>query len=297
MIHRLATHAMGTRFELVLAGEAEAPLRAAGEEAVAVIQEWHARLSRFEPASQLSFINRTAADRPVPIDEDLMGLLQVCAAVHQVSGGAFDPTVAPAMDELARAARPAVVRGMSCVELDGPDCRVAFTRPGVALDLGGIAKGFALDRAEATLRACGVRAALLHGGTSSIAAIGAPHGAPGWGIAVPGGTEGLRLELRDVHLSVSAAAGRLFGNGSAHIMDPRGLGAVPMDRVAVVLGASGAECEAWSTALAVLGDRPPRMPAEMTSALLVNGTWRIEGAQAAAMRVEGPTPRSGVEAA
>jgi FAD:protein FMN transferase len=293
MMLRLATHAMGTRFELVLAGEDQPRLRAAGEEALAVVQEWHGRLNRFAKDSQLSFLNRTASERAVCVDEDLFELLSLCKRVWRVSGGSFDPTVAAAMDVLRGDAQDASKRctapGMHVVELDEQRRTVRFAMPGVALDLGGVAKGFALDKAAAVLRACGVSSALMHGGTSSIVAIGAPPDREGWVVVVESEGEPARVVLRDVHLSVSSPGGRTYGTMggvSGHILDPRDCLSVPLHRTAAVLGGSGAEVEAWSTALVVLGHRPEELHADSTTALHdpANG-WDFAGAQRAKFHI------------
>ena len=102
MLVRLALHAMGTRFELVLEGENDGPLteahlRAAGEEALEEVELLDARLSLFRRDSLLSHIQRNAATQPVGIDPDTFSLFELCADVCSASQGAFDPTVAPLM--------------------------------------------------------------------------------------------------------------------------------------------------------------------------------------------------------
>jgi FAD:protein FMN transferase len=114
------------------------------------------------------------------------------------------------------------------------------------------------------LRAHGVRSALLHGGTSSVAAIGAPPGSAGWRVAlarVPGAPQ---VVLRDSTLSVSWPAAQ--SGESGHIVDPR-TGRVAGSVIVGVVGASARLGDAWSTALAVLGNRPPAMPAELTTCI------------------------------
>jgi FAD:protein FMN transferase len=293
----LAAFAMATRFEFVLCapGMAEHDLRAVGEEALREVEEWHRRLNRFEKSSELSFINRTAAHRPVRIDADLFSLLSLCMDVHRWSQGAFDITVAPAMNAL-RAGLPVQPAHRSTanqvsqpITLDPLSRTVAFADEGVSLDLGGIAKGFALDRAAAILRDGGITAALLHGGTSSIVAIGRPPGRSGWGVAVHGsGSPGtgaddddrLVIDLRDQAMSVSAPRGRLFECGDqarGHIVDPR-TGASAEAGTVLVIGQSAAAADAWSTALSVAGATAHAMPMDMSSALhdQVSG-WTITG--------------------
>lgn len=234
---------MGTRFEVVLPGDDPGALRPAGEAALAEIEEWHRRLTRFAPDSQLSHIHRAAAEAPVAVDRDLYALFEDCAAVWRASTGAFDPSLGS---------------GMDAVELDDAQSTIRFTRPGVTLDLGGIAKGHALDHAARVLREAGLTSALLHGGTSSVLAIGRPPGEPGWKIALAGsGNPPTVVTLADQALGASSQFQR------QHVQDPRtGEPARGHARLAAVIGPSARLCDAWSTALLVLGGRPDSMPAE-----------------------------------
>jgi thiamine biosynthesis lipoprotein len=284
MLVRLALHAMGTRFELVLEGDddgpgAEAHLRAAGEEALAEVEQVDARLSLFRRDSLLSHIQRNAADQPVKVDPDTFALFELCAQVCEATGGAFDPTVAPLMRAYElhddKAMTPLVtleeareqVGWRGRVELLADPHRVAFSAPGTAIDLGAIAKGHALDLAIEVLREAGVTRALMHGGTSTVAAIGHPQGREGWPIALGPGPHAPRVLLRDDCLAVSAPGARSVqheGRRVDHVLDPRqGLpahGAL----VAATLSQKAAEADAWSTALLVNVD-PKGLPQHMES--------------------------------
>src|SRR5690606_14203039 len=156
---RLATHAMGTRFEVLLDGGPEPFLRAEGEEALREVDSWHTRLSAFQSESVVSLINREAADRPVRLDADTFELLRLCARAHAASAGASHPPAGalmrawgfhPGQATGVRAGEAPV--GMEHVALDERRHTVRFARPGLRLDLGAIAKGFALDRAAAIVR-------------------------------------------------------------------------------------------------------------------------------------------------
>jgi hypothetical protein len=96
---RLATHAMATRFELVLAAEGR-DARAAGEEALARIEACDARYSLFRRDSLVSRINREAVDRPVRLDEETYELLALCLELRDETRGAFDVSVGRRMREL-----------------------------------------------------------------------------------------------------------------------------------------------------------------------------------------------------
>lgn len=226
---------MGTRFELVLPADEAAGTRAIGEAALAEIEDCHRRLSRFDASSLLSHIMRAQPGRPTPLDRDTFALFGDALAVWRDSEGAFDVTVpAGAMDAL---------------ELDPEACAIQLTRPGVPLDLGGIAKGHALDLAARVLRQNGVASAFLHGGTSSALAIGTPPGAEGWRVDLAGGGS---VALADRALSVSAV-----WEGNPHpTVDPRTGRAIPGPRRAVVTGPRARLADAWSTAVLVHGVIP-----------------------------------------
>lgn len=288
MLLRLATHAMGTRFELVLAGEDPVGLRAAGEEALREVEDADQRLSLFRRDSLLAHINRTAAVAPVRLDPDTFELLAAVDRVARASDGAFDPTVAPLLRALGlhgeASAAPEVdattARGLvgwrESVSLDPGARTVRFARPGVTLDLGGIAKGHGLDLAAASLHESGVERALLHGGTSTVVALGAPPDQEAWQVRVGGGASAPLASLRDTCLSVSAPAGRVARRGDRevhHVLDPRTGASTSGADLAAVIGPSAQVADAWSTALLVA----PTLTPEDDLEVLVStheGSWR-----------------------
>ncbi len=218
---RLAVAAMGTRFELLVPDHA----RAEGEVALAFIEDAHQRYSRFAGDSWVSHVNRTAAHSPVRCDDNDWAMLTDAQAVWRASGGAFD-----------------ITRGHGdALMLDQTRRTVAFSRTGVSLDLGGIAKGHAIDGALQLLRESGVTTAFIHGGTSSGAGMGRA-----WQVAAGGGGRRV-IEVCDSAFSVSDAGSQ----AEAHIVDPRdGVGVVAA-RSVLVTGPSARLADAWSTALVV----------------------------------------------
>jgi len=258
MIVRLATHAMGTRFEFVLSGEDEMHLRAAGEGAIEIIEEWHGRLNYFAPDSLVSHINAHAADRTVRLDGETFELLKECETVWRSSGGAFDITVAPLMHAwgFREGRMDGECAGMGFVDLEPWARTIRFRRKGVRIDLGGIAKGHALDGAARLLREEGIECALLHGGTSSVIAIGAPPREiteiNGWRIQIGTGDTAHAVELRDTALGVSSPSGRMIdhdGKPRGHVMDPRKNAPAVDVKFAAVVCESARLADAWSTAL------------------------------------------------
>lgn len=232
---------MGTRFEMVLPGGERH--RAAGEAALEEILACHHRYNRFDEASLLRHILRAGVAGPVALDRDSLTLFQDVLAVWRDSGGAFDPT--------------APHGAMDAFDLDLDTISVRLARPLPSLDLGGIAKGHALDLAAKVLRAHGVTSAFLHGGTSSAVAIGAPAGDTGWAVAAPGGSE---VRLTDAALSVSA----VWEENPHPTLDPRSGQTLAGPRAACVVGPSARLADAWSTAALVLGSAPAGLPAGYT---------------------------------
>lgn len=281
-----ATMAMGTRFEIALPRwqASEARLQSVAEVVMDDIRHWHEVLSAFAPDSWLSHLHRAAAGRagPVRADRAVFDLLARCEAARVASGGCFDLAVGHLMarhglrssafevsaDQTVGdppAGPPADLPRERWITLD-PDRLTVSLAPGVRLDFGAVAKGFALDMARSTLADLGIASCLLHGGTSSVLALGSPtppgSAAPraaGWAVAL-GGPGGRRLLLHNASLSVSAPSGRTAGSAH-HIMDPR-LGR-PADRppaLAATIADSGLQAEIWSTVAIVSQGRHPATP-------------------------------------
>jgi thiamine biosynthesis lipoprotein len=149
----------------------------------------------------------------------LFYLLSRCAELTRKTVGAFDVTVGPLMRAWGFAGGPpnipqqselAAVRkavGMTNVELREEDFTVRFKQPGVEIDLGGYGKGFAIERAIGILKENGITNALLHGGTSSIFALGARPLEAGWKIGLSAPLSDYKkqktIELKNTGLSVS----------------------------------------------------------------------------------------------
>jgi FAD:protein FMN transferase len=248
---------MRTRFEIVLADDRDAAwLRAAGEEALEEISRVDAALSPFRRDSVLWQLH--AGRGPVRVDGALFALMARAGRLTEALDGAFDLTVGALSERLRRG--EAVEKGAlgrvgfaRQVRLDSVASTVTLA-PGARLDPGAIGKGHALERAAEVLREAGVKRALLHGGTSSVAALGR------WAVAVqhPLEPERLaRLELCDAALGVSALHGRTFvrdGVPVAHVLDPRTGEPVTHTLLAAAVTSSPTDADALSTALLVLGE-------------------------------------------
>ena len=131
--------------------------------------------SRYRPSAELARINRLAASGPVVTDPEVFQMLAVALEVSRRTGGSFDPTIGP-LSRLWREAADSAGRqkaseavGWQHVRLDREERSIFFERPGIELDLGAMAKGYAVDRALDVLRACALEG-LVDAGSSSMAA-------------------------------------------------------------------------------------------------------------------------------
>lgn len=283
---RLALPAMGTRFELVLAdNKSEHELRALGELALEIIQDWHDRLSIFDRGSLVSRINREAHERAVRIDRDMLDLLAACERYRAMTGGAFDIAVGSLMELLgfrdAAATGDVPSFGMDLVEVDAAAMTVRFAEPGVKLDFGAVAKGWAIDRALEALREAGVTSALLHGGTSTVGSIGTAPGGDPWRVRIEDDEHAPIALLADASLSVSAPSGRVNEAQEGHVLDPRTGKPSAGARLAAVIAVYSGETDALSTALVVLGARPGSISQDVVSILPAQGStpggWAVAG--------------------
>ncbi|MGB5102542.1 MAG: FAD:protein FMN transferase [Steroidobacteraceae bacterium] len=259
---------MGTRVAVEL--WAEDPALAARAMA-AVIAEMHRTdelMSTYKPASQLSRVNAEAHARPVVVDPEIVDIVAKSFEFSRLSDGAFDVTYAsvgylydyraharPTAEQVA-AALPGV--DYRQVEVDRERNTIRFLRKGVRIDLGGIAKGRAVDRGIETLRALGITNAMVNAGGDT-RLLGDRRGKP-WivGIRDPrnDGRMVTRLPLQDEAISTSGDYERYFEEDGVryhHILVP-GTGQSAREvRSATVIGADATLTDALSTTVFVLG--------------------------------------------
>jgi thiamine biosynthesis lipoprotein len=261
-------YVMGTVLEITIAAPTEAEANAAIEELFRLAAKLERVFTVFEPESPLRRLNRRAGGGPLFVDPEIAHILAESVAYWRLTGGIFDVTVGPLGDLWRLAARrnrpPGETELAASLALVGSDKilvgkggSVALERPGMSVNLGGIAKGYALDRMEEHLRARGISRAFVSFGQSSILAVGAPPDASGWQVLLRNAGEGFAgvATLRDQSLSVSASFGQwseIAGRRYGHLIDPRSGEAMTRAAQAAVLAPSGALAEALSKALLIL---------------------------------------------
>jgi FAD:protein FMN transferase len=274
---RLSRQAMACTFEIYINAGQYAHGTDAALAALDLVDRLEDQLSIYREHSEVSRLNRQAADGPVSVEPQLFELIKRAVDLHERTGGAFDVTAGrlssvwgftrrrgklPDPDEL-EAARSCV--GSQHLELDATSSRVRFRQPGLEINLGSIGKGYALDRCAQLLAAVGIDDVLLHGGSSSVLARGTrglAAGEPGWLVGVRNPLHPERrvgtLRLTDRALATSGSGTQFFvhqGRRYGHILDPRSGWPAEGVLTVSVLAPTAAEADALATALYVLGPR------------------------------------------
>ena len=288
--------AMGTEFCLYLQRPVtemqEAEERTLLQAVFAEVDRVEAIFSRFRASSEIARLNRLAAEGPVVTDPEVFSLLFEAKRLWEKSGGAFDVALGrlgrawgfadraphmPTREELTEAEAAA---GMALVALDPEWRTVEFLRPGVELDLGAFAKGYAVDCSLGVL--CGAGASgLLDAGHSSLAAVGEPF-ENNWKIEVRApvmqGAEGALLDAIPLGCRAMGSSGIMEQKFEAdvcvashprvvsHLFDPRRGRREERRRQMLqttVLAETAALADALSTALFVLGPEEGRAIAEI----------------------------------
>lgn len=259
---------MGTAIRVELWAEDE---RDAQSAITAVMDEMHRvdhAMSPHKPASELSRINRDAAREAVPLSEEMYRLIARAIEFSRFSDGAFDISFAsvgnlydyragtePTAEALARG-RAAI--GWRHLILDAKTRSLRFAREGMRIDLGGFAKGHAVDNGVAILAALGMSNAIVTAGGDS-RVLGDRRGRP-WTIAIrdPRRVDGIvaLLPLEDTAISTSGDYERCFerdGVRHHHLIDPRTGRSADTVRSVTILAPDGLTTEALSKTVFVLG--------------------------------------------
>ncbi|MGD0384067.1 MAG: FAD:protein FMN transferase [Thermoguttaceae bacterium] len=315
MMH-LSRRAMATQFEICFPGAVPAMTGGSDRdtqlalETLESLEGLEEQMSLFRPASEINRINLLAAQGPVEVEPGLFRLLCLAKDVWSQTEGALDITATPLWQAWGFATRKRVPgagavpseeqiadalsrTGFQFVELDGRRNTVRFSRPGIQLNLGGIGKGYALDRCAAKLIGGGMEHFLLHGGQSSILAHGSDMGQAAksrekngagsmshesvynkqessqrpdqiysdfWTIGIPhpwkAGKRIAEIKLRNRAIGTSSSQFQSFrhkGKLFGHIIDPRSGRPAEGLLSATVVAQSSALADALSTAFYVLG--------------------------------------------
>lgn len=273
-VHRVRT--MGTSAQVHIVHEDSLATVVPAGAAIRALQRVDSLMSNWTETSEVARINREAAQREVAVQPEVARVLSAALRIGRESGGAFDITVEPLVRAWGFLGGPKRVPAAAEVDsararmgpgqliADASGRRIRFAREGVRIDLGGIAKGRAVDCAADSLLARGVTRALVDV-SGNMRAMGAPAGATHWRIGVRDPRDRMpslgRLAMSDEAIATSgryeqfvAQDGRTYG----HILDPR-TGQPAEGLIAVtVVAATAMEADAWGTALFAMGPAEAR---------------------------------------
>ena len=285
---------MGTEFRILLYAPDEGRAGRAAASAFRRVAELDEMMSDYRSSSELMRLCERAGGGWVAISPELFYVLARAQTVAARTGGAFDVTAAPLVRLWRRARRrgelPSPERiaearaltGYRLLRLDAKRRRARLVKPGMRLDLGGIAKGYAADEALAVLQRHGITRALV-AASGDIRLGDAPPSAAGWRVGVAGldGANAPPLEtllLKNAAVSTSGDAAQAVTIGGvrySHVLDPR-TGVGLRDRRSVTVVARDAvTSDALDTAASVIGMREGlRLIAETpgAAALFVEGS-------------------------
>ena len=230
-------YAMHTRMEIVLPQLEEQMAQSVVRDVEQRVSKLERLMNRFDNASPLAMVNAVAATQAVELDGELFMALELCEVFRRGTGGYFD---------VAAAEQP---RSGAAYLLDGKSHTIRLASADVKIDLGGFAKGFALEQVSKMLRESGVESGVVNFGNSSIAALGHHPYGEWWPIGVANrkcaGAVAGEFRLCDSALSVSGRA----ESGEYHILNPHTGLRVAGEELVAVEGRSALVAEVLSTAL------------------------------------------------
>lgn len=234
----LKLRAMHSRLEIIWTGQAENQAQGLVQRVEQEMLAMEREFNRFSEKSPLAVLNLKAAMEDVSVGEDLFMALELSEAFRRGTRGYFDIATSTSCG-----------KDMVSYTLNPKSHSVRFNAPEVTLDLGGFAKGFALERVSRMLSEEGVERALLNFGSSSISALGTHPYGEWWAVGVDHtkqhGIVAKEVRLKDSAMSVS---GRNY-KGEYHIVNPHTGASVAAEELILVEGRSALVCEVLSTAL------------------------------------------------
>lgn len=229
MLHGQLNNVMGTRLDIVTIGATEADSLSTWNECCAIVTDMDRRYSRFRTDSEVSAINRSEPLSVIPVSKQFKSILQLASDLCTKTLGAFDVTLGDG----------------SNFNFDGNSLIIPAS--GLKIDLGGLAKGVAVDSISDIIHAHDINTAFISFGGSSIAGLGSHPGGDCWRVGIIDPFNGHRLRavsLNDSSLSTSGNTPRYRG----HIINPATGCAVSGRRVSAVVASSATDAEALSTA-------------------------------------------------
>lgn len=281
---------MGTICRVILYADSPERAQEAARAAFSELAAVDDRMSDYKEGSELSLLCRQAGRGPQPVSDPLWEVLSAARRFADLSGGAFDITAGPLIRLWRRARKekrmpdPAEIEsarrrvGTDLLVLDPARRTVELREEGMQLDLGGIAKGYACDRAIQALAKRGLRHAMVDTG-GGMALGEAPPDRPAWRIQIGEENAG-RLLLSRCGVATSGDAEQFVvidGRRFSHIVDPRTGRALEGSSAVTVVAPDGMTADALATAVSVLGPDAGIRLAEQIPGVEALFRWNEEG--------------------
>ncbi|HTM18997.1 MAG TPA: FAD:protein FMN transferase [Kofleriaceae bacterium] len=271
-IHERSIVVMGTRVTLTMWTDDEALAAAAAQRAFDEFRRLDKLMSLWIPDSDVLRINAAAGVAPVAVSDDTLAVMRVAAAVSRASGGAFDVTVGAfhglwkfdqdvdgtIPDKAAVLARKKLVNWRDVV-IDDQKKTVFLRRKGMAINLGGVAKGYAVDKARPLIERDGLSDYILRAGGDLY--VSGRHGARQWVVGIrdprgPAEDSFAAAALENCTFSTSGDYERFVvkdGVRYHHILDPKTAYPAWKSRSVTVMARDATTADAWSKPLFILG--------------------------------------------
>jgi len=263
-IHNFSHEAMATVFEIIIDYPDRSYAASAARQAFQEVDSLEQDMSRFVENSDISRLNNAIPDQAVQLGMEVYECLVLSKMIYENTGGAFDVSVGslfqcwfnpdkslknPDKDELAAALAKT---GMDKLILNDKWYEASVTAQGMIFDLGGIGKGYAVDRMAQILEDWDIKRAMIHGGGSSILAMDPPEGKSGWKVTL---SNPLNWDQTLVKLNLKRQA--VSGSGqlkAKHIIDPRPGKACPVEGklMAWSLAPNAVSSDALSTSFIIM---------------------------------------------
>ncbi|MCE5339799.1 MAG: FAD:protein FMN transferase [Planctomycetaceae bacterium] len=264
---------MNTIAKIIAVGPDEKTAQASINAAFDEVYRLEKLMNRFDPNSQLSLVNRQGAKEPVKVDRDLFEILQKSIYYSKLTDGAFDITVGPLVDMWRKCAEANSIPteqqladvkkiiGCDKIILDANDYSVKLAVEGMRLDLGGIAKGFAADKAQAIMESRGATGGLVDLG-GQIGCFGTTQNGGKWIIGIRNPSRDaadniiMKLELSDMAASTSGNYERFYkiaGKKFSHIFNLQTEQSAELISSDTIICPNGTQSDALSTAVNIMG--------------------------------------------
>ena len=237
LFHGSMSSVMGTQFDILMVGSDPRLLGTVWEKVESEVQRLDKMLNRFDPESEVSFVNREAGHYPVTVGEELWNILLNCKRYNELTEGYYDITL----------------QGFDQVLLTEEDKSIFFFSESLHIDLGGYGKGYALAKIRELLEENGIGKALVNFGNSSVLAVGTHPCGEYW----PGGLDNPFTKERIADLKLSDSSLSISGNMPSHprhIVNPHTGTFVEDKKMVSVVAKDPVVAEILTTAFMICGD-------------------------------------------